>query len=481
MIIGGGSADVTLGVGIVHDWEPGPGTIVTWQPTPASRAKAMKAPVVDVPPSSMQAGHLRGYVDYAERGLDYSRLVMGSWEIPGKCDIRTMTHVINAHARRHETYRSWFEYNGPKDIVRHKIQNPRDIQLAPVQHGEMTQPEWRELVLSTPTPLEWDCFRFGLIQHENHCSLFAIVDHLHCDPAVVSSLYVEILTNYRALLEGKPPLVMAEPGSHDDFCIREAKTSAEVTVDSPNVRKWIEFAENNRGGLPEFPLPLGEQTLTAGGDIMIEKLLTPEQTAKFEARCIAAQARFSGGLFGCVAMAHYELTGEETYYGMTPVDKRTSPEEYLSMGWFTGAVPYTVAIDPNSFEETARSTQESFDDNLDMANVPYERVLELAPWLQRNSSQFFMTNYMDAGLPPLSAVVATALKGANATAYNDGRNPAYLYFSVIRLFDEVSIMVNLPNNPVARESVTRYLEVLKSVFEKAAEGQYANSTVPAAR
>jgi hypothetical protein len=113
--------------------------------------------------------------------------------------------------------------------------------------------------------------------------------------------------------------------------------------------------------------------------------------------------------------------------------------------------------------------------------VPYERVLELAPWLKRNSSQFFMTNYMDAGLPPLSAVVATALKGANATAYNDGRNPAYLYFSVIRLFDEVSIMVNFPNNPVARESVTRYLEVLKSVFARACEGQYAKAAVQLAQ
>ncbi len=106
MIIGGGSADVTLGVGIVYDWDPGRGSIVTWQPTPASRAKAKQAPIVDVPPSSMQTGHLRGYVEFGERGLDYSRLVMGSWEIPGRCDIRTMTHVINAHVRRHETYRS---------------------------------------------------------------------------------------------------------------------------------------------------------------------------------------------------------------------------------------------------------------------------------------------------------------------------------------------------------------------------------------
>lgn len=117
---------------------------------------------------------------------------------------------------------------GRKKSFGTKFRTPRDS-ARPIQHGQLTQPEWRDLVVSTPPPLEWDCFRFGLIQHENHCSLFAIVDHLHCDPAVVSSLYVEILTNYRALLEGKPPLVMPEPGSHDNFCIREAKTSADCT------------------------------------------------------------------------------------------------------------------------------------------------------------------------------------------------------------------------------------------------------------
>jgi hypothetical protein len=81
-----------------------------------------------------------------------------------------------------------------------------------------------------------------------------------------------------------------------------------------------------------------------------------------------------------------------------------------------------------------------------------------------------MMNYMDAGLPPLSAVVASALKGANATAYIDGRVPAFLYSSFIRLFDEVSLMVNFPDNPVARESVHRYVEVLKSIFIRAADG-----------
>jgi hypothetical protein len=82
---------------------------------------------------------------------------------------------------------------------------------------------------------------------------------------------------------------------------------------------------------------------------------------------------------------------------------------------------------------------------------------------------------MDAGLPPLSAIVASAIDGANATALTDGRNPAFLYSTVLRLFDEVSIMVSYPNNAIARESVSRYTEAIRSVFHRAAAGNLSRA------
>jgi 2-O-sulfo trehalose long-chain-acyltransferase len=473
VFIGGGSAQVGLAVAMVHDWEPGPGSVVSWQPSPASLAKVRQAPISPVPIAYMQADHLRGHCEFADRGLDYSRIVMGSLDAPGRCDIRAMTYVINAHLRRHETYHSWFDYKDAKNIVRHTIANPRDIEFVPIEHGQMTPTEWRELVLATPDPLQWDCFRFGSIQHADHFTLFVIIDHLHTDPALITGLYVEILTMYRALVSGAPPISLPPTASHDDFCVRESQYAAAVSLDSPEVRKWIEFAENNGGALPDFPLPLGDQSISCGGDTVVERLMDQDQTAQFESRCAAAGTRFSGGLFACAALTQYELTGLETYYGLTPIDKRRTPAEYVTMGWFTGIVPFTVPVDPTSFEETARATQASFDSNADLANVPYDRVLELAPWLRRYGPNFTMLNYMDAGLPPLSAVAASALEGATATAYNDGRSPAYLYMSVIRLFDEVSLMVSFPNNPIARESVTRYMETMKFVFGRVAEGRDA--------
>ncbi|ORW40107.1 acyltransferase [Mycobacterium paraense] len=433
-----------------------------------------------MPPSSMQAGHLRGFVEFRDRGLDYSRAVMGSWEVPGRCDIRAMTYVINAHLRRHATYHSWFEYSDD-NIVRHTLKNPRDINFVAKEYGVLTQQEWRDHVLATPDPLEWDCFRFGIIQYEDRFALYAVVDHLHCDPMLIAGLYVEIVMNYNALLEGKAPVTLPPAASYDDFCMREHACVSGMTLESPEVKKWIEFAEANGGTLPDFPLPLGDQSIPCGGDTHVERLLGPEQTAQFEALCQQAGARFSGGLFACAALAQYELTGAETYYGLTPTDKRKSPADFMTVGWFTGVVPFTVPVDPNSFEETARAAQASFDANMDLANVPFDRVLELAPWLRRHGPQFTMMSYMDAGLPPLSAIVATALDGVNATAFTDGRSPAYMYSTVFRLFDEVSIMVSYPNNPVARESVQRYTEAMKSVFERVVAGKLAALPVRVAR
>lgn len=83
----------------VKDWDPAPGVLVSWHPTPASCAKALAAPVSAVPPSYVQARQIRSFSEQAARGLDHSRLLIASVEVFGHCDLRAMTYVINAHLR----------------------------------------------------------------------------------------------------------------------------------------------------------------------------------------------------------------------------------------------------------------------------------------------------------------------------------------------------------------------------------------------
>jgi mycolipenoyl-CoA---2-(long-chain-fatty acyl)-trehalose mycolipenoyltransferase / long-chain-acyl-CoA---trehalose acyltransferase len=366
-------------IGPVQDWVPDRGTVVSWGPSEAALAKARQAPVGDVPASYMQTEHLRTFSSYADQGLDMARLCIAVWDIPGRCDIRAMTHVINSHLRRHDTYRSWFEYTDADHIVRRTIPNPRDIAFVPTEHGEMTPAEWQSHILATPNPLEWDCFRFMLIQKADHFTLCACVDHLNIDAMFIGIMFTEIHMMYAALVRGGAPLRLPAPGSYLEYCGRQHQSMSALTLDSPQVRAWIEFLENNDGTLPECRLPLGDSAPT---ELMSATLLDERQTAAFESACLAAGTRFSGGVFACAALAEHELTGAETYYGLIATDTRSTPADFVTTGWYTGFLPITVHV-AATFGETARAAQKSFDSGKDLASVPWGRVLELAPWLKR--------------------------------------------------------------------------------------------------
>ena len=65
--------------------------------------KSRLAPVSSVPVSYMQAQHIRGVYERAAAGLDYSRQIIATCEVPGKCDIEAMNVALNAYLRRHDT------------------------------------------------------------------------------------------------------------------------------------------------------------------------------------------------------------------------------------------------------------------------------------------------------------------------------------------------------------------------------------------
>ena len=127
----------------------------------------------------------------------------------------------------------------------------------------------------------------------------------------------------------------------------------------------------------------------------------------------------------------------------------------------------------SSFGDTARAAQACFDSSAHLANVPFERVLELAPWLKKPPSRggFPMLSFLDAGLPPLSAVIATQLGPANTRVFTDGKIAARVCLWVNKFHDETTMTASFPDTPVAHDSVARYLEAMKSVCVRVAEGR----------
>lgn len=458
-----------LALGTLEDWEPDAGPTVIWGPSAAALATAHRAPGNAVPASYMQEQHIRGYIDQTAAGLDYSRLMVLSCDMAGRCDRRAIDYIINAHLRRHETYRSWFEHTDDGRLVRHVIEDPADIAFVPTDHGELTLPQVRDLLNETPDPLQWDCFRFGIIQSKSHFTFFASIDHVHVDAAVAGVTLMELYLMYNALVAGGAPLEMPPAGNYSDFCLRQHQFTAALTPASPEITAWRSFAESNDGSLPGFPLPLGDPAQPCGAAMVTVPMLDERQTVEFESACMEVNARFVGGVLACCGLAQHELTGAATYYGLTPRDTRDSPADALTLGWFTGLVPITVPIGNTSFEGAATAAQLSFDTGRDLAEVPYQRVMELAPDLRKPPPNFPVINFLDAGAAPLSALIAAGLDHLNIGVFSDGRYSYQMSLYVIRVEEETAVTAIFPDNPEAHESVARYLAVLKSVFERVAD------------
>jgi Condensation domain len=446
----------------INDWEPDAGSVVSWQPSPEARVKAAHAPISAVPASYQQARHLRRYREQAARGLDMARLNIGCCDLPGQCDIPALTNAINAHLRRHDVYHSWFEPTDTEQLVRHTIADPAGIEFVPTAHGDMTAARLRDHLLATPDPLQWDCFRFGIIQRADHFTLYGCVDHLNTDGVSVGAIFLEIYMTYTTLADTGVHLALPDPGSYDDYSARQHQYAAALTVDSPPVRAWIRFAENNDKTLPGFALPLGDPSLPCNGGLMTVRLMDEQETHQFESACIEAGVRFSGGVFGCAALTEHELTGAETYYGITPYNTRSTPADNMTVGWFAGLVPITVHVAATSFGEAARAAQESFDSNKELANVPFERLLELAPWLRMPTRGFSMVSYLDFNQMPMT----DQWEALNFGVYSDGRHSPQVVTWVNRLRTETTLTVLFPNNSVARESVYRYTVAMKSVYAR---------------
>jgi mycolipenoyl-CoA---2-(long-chain-fatty acyl)-trehalose mycolipenoyltransferase / long-chain-acyl-CoA---trehalose acyltransferase len=458
-------------VGALDEWTLSPGTVTSWHPTPAAQERASAAPVSAVPVSYMQRQHLRNYSTRAAAGLNFSRQIIASCEVAGQCDLDAMDHAVTTYLRRHDTFRSWFSETGNGDFVRHALTDPDDIEFVPVDQGHLSVEEIRAHVVNIPSPLEWGCFTFGIIQNEDHFTFFAAMDHVHGDATLIGTTMMEANGMYSAMSGSGQALTLPDAGSFDDFCVREREFTDTLTLDSPGVKAWIDYAENNGDGFPEFPLPLGNPNEATTSAWTHEVLMDPAQTERFEAACSSAGARFVGGLFACLGLVEHEFTGAMTYYGLTPRDSRTASDNFMTQGWFTGLIPITVPVAATSFSDAAWAAQSSFDSGLDMARVPYYRVLELAPWLKWPEPNFPVSNFLHGGAAPLNAILAAGDMGLanNIGMYPDNRFSYQLTIYIFRYGEGTVMAIMHPDNPVAEKSVTRYLEAMRSVTGRVAD------------
>lgn len=455
-------------MGPIELWNPGQGRVTTWTASKQTREALRSAPVDPLPPSAQQAQHLWTAHYGAAAGRDLPRLMVAAWDMAGVCDLDAMTHSINTHVRRHDTYRSSFEVIDGGSIRRRTVGGPESIELVPAARGFMTAEQVRTHALtSTPGTLAGDCFTFGVVQNADHFSVYASVDHLHIDGISAAVIFLDINLTYQALIHGLPDALPPISG-YRGHTARQQEQIAATDLESPEIAGWIDFARD--GAWPEFPLALGDTSASSRGAWVMVELLDEQQTRAFDSACRAAGARFSGGVMACAALAEHHLTGNPVFHGFTASDTRSGEGESLSVGWYAGLFPVTVPIPETrpGFGEAARAAQISFDANRALAAVPFSRVLELASadelGISLPSAPPMMVSYMDFR----KIRFAGLWEGSNLGLYGDNLSMGGINLWINRHLDQTTVTVSFPDNPEARRSVHRYLAALSTAFAGAA-------------
>jgi mycolipenoyl-CoA---2-(long-chain-fatty acyl)-trehalose mycolipenoyltransferase / long-chain-acyl-CoA---trehalose acyltransferase len=459
-----------VALGDINQWQPPNGPVTTWTASPAAREAARNARRSDLPPSYQQTQHLWTAYQGKAMGQQQPRLMVVAWDIPGVCDIPAMTAAITAHVRRHDTYHNWFEFEN-NVIVRRTIDNPDLIDFVLAEFVHMSAEQIRTHALTTtPRTLEWDCFTFGIVQHTDYFTFYASVDHLHIDGMSAALIFLEIHLIYHDLRQAvhRQQLGTVPPaGSYHDYTARQREQVASLTLSSPEIKDWIEFARDTDSDWPRFPLPLGGRRPTNKGGFVTVELLDAAETESFDTACRAAGARFSGGVLACAALAEHELTGTETYHGFTPYDTRTPGIDTMTVGWFAGLFPVTVPTGNGSFAEAARAAQKSFDDAKHLAHVPMDRVMELATPEQLGIRPFARPAMMVSFLDFRKIPVAALFEQTNFGTYGDNLSHGGINMWINRQADKTTVTISFPDNAKARKSVHRYIAVLTQAFARA--------------
>ena len=85
-----------------------------------------------------------------------------------------------------------------------------DIEFEPVDHGVMSAEDARKHIVDIPTPFEWGCFSFGVVQSEDHFDFYASIDHVHGDAALIGITMLEAHGMYTSMSATGEPMQLPQ-------------------------------------------------------------------------------------------------------------------------------------------------------------------------------------------------------------------------------------------------------------------------------
>ncbi len=99
-----------------------------------------------------------------------------------------MTRAITELVRRHDSFRTWFSVEPDGRVLRHLLA-PEEVELVATARGDLADGRAISAAVRADVPdaLHWDCFGFGVIEHEHSFTTYVAVDRLHSDTATTAT------------------------------------------------------------------------------------------------------------------------------------------------------------------------------------------------------------------------------------------------------------------------------------------------------
>ncbi|MGV8875094.1 MAG: condensation domain-containing protein [Rhodococcus sp. (in: high G+C Gram-positive bacteria)] len=473
-------------------WNPAPGRLLEWHPTPAARASAAAAPIDSTPPSFLQEDHLKAAWAARERGDVHHAYTGVATEIDGDVDTDAMSRALAAYVLRHEILRCWFEVKANGDdgtgfentgvastgVVRH-LGTSEVAEFEVSDAGESTEDDGfqryvRQRFSTEATADVWPGFVAGVVARPGSFTLYYGADHAFTDGGS-QALVISELADLYSLEIGEQAPKPAAAGSHLTYASDERGRASTFGPDSPEISAWRDIFTRHEGRMPRFPLDLGlEPGERAPVRIVERHLLDKDSTAAFDAACKAAGARMSSGIFAAVGITDFELAGAADYFGITVLSTRHHGDYGQSQGWFVNFAPVAFEVVGNkTFSDVAILAHQGFEQAKQIAEAPVHAVLGALAADGTLGSELAvspnMLSYIDfRWFPGVGRDADTRAKhftGEGSTSNASmwiNRDDEHLY-----------LVAQTPDNDIAAESVERYHAHLARVLETIArDGDY---------
>ncbi|MFW0795990.1 condensation domain-containing protein [Gordonia sp. CPCC 205515] len=458
------------------------GPVLHWVLTDPEKVSAATVPTPDGA-SFLQLDHLAGVAAKRAAGEPHTGTAASITVFDEPLDRDAMAAALTDFVRRHDELRAVYAAT-PTGVVRSVA--PADaITLVTVDDG--IELDGEDLVRHIVDRIEAQALPdrmpgvvFGAADGGDRFTFYLGMDHAHSDGFSQIAALHEIAGRYRAHRAGSPP-APASAASFTDHISAEKVLAAELRPDDPRVEDWRTILATTGGVVPGFPLPLGldDARTPMPAHILVRDLLDVDRLAGCDARS-RPEVTFTGVIYAALAAALHELTGADRYFTATVLSTRTA-ETLDTQGWLCNFAPVAFPIDPAApFSALVAEASAAVRRARDLGTVPVHAVLgtlaaEGAYQPTADSPQ--MVSYIDfrrtPGLDDPTVTQATMFTGIGRT-----RN-ANMWFS--RFPDRLEVGAQLPDNDVARQTLTTYLDVVSRLLSAYAAGEDPLVTTPLRR